>query len=300
MDKGSLISIVGNGAIGNLLALRCHQQGMRFQLLTRDGAPINLLAEDFDGKQIRFSPQVVDTEQPITPGIIILPLKAYQVLPALEQLSPQLTPEHTVILLHNGMGTLQGARRMLPQIPLIAATTSYGALKPANNFVKATGKGHTHAGWVYQPNNLYTEDYQKLLDTLLPPCNWHQDLERPLWDKLAINAVINPLTAINGVRNGALVGQEYTQQIVSLCQETAAVMTACGYPTTTTELQQSCYQVIKATANNFSSMHQDVKHHRRTEIDFISGFLVQQGNRFNLSVTHHHAMLNKIKAMECL
>ena len=294
------ITIIGNGAIGSLLALGCHNENRAFTLLTRAGTSLQLHGIDLNGNATVFSPRVAGPDESISEGIIVFPLKAYQIIPAIKQLKDMITHRHTVILLHNGMGTLTDAQALLEGIPLLAATTSYGALKISADTVKATGTGHTHCGWVNNPLADNGEDVRDFLSALLPPCQWHHDINKPLWNKLAINAVINPLTAIHDIPNGELAHRRFEGEISQLCSETAAVMSACGYSTSGEALVSQCYQVINGTAANFSSMHQDVKHLRRTEIDFISGYLVAQGHKLGLSVPRHQAMLDSIKAMECL
>ncbi|STV20682.1 2-dehydropantoate 2-reductase [Klebsiella pneumoniae] len=52
---------------------------------------------------------------------------------------------------------------------------------------------------------------------------------RPFWRKLAVNCVINPLTALKGCKNGDL--RDYTQEVAAICREVAAVMEREGIHT---------------------------------------------------------------------
>lgn len=298
-EAQKMITIIGNGAIGNLLALKCHSNEVAYQLLTKQGQPLELTAGDLANQSYHMTPKVVSYEQQIPAGIVIVPLKAYQVLKAIGQLRPQLNKTHTLVLLHNGMGTLDESKALLGDLPLVAATTSYGALKSGPDKLRETGKGQTHAGWITPGNNNQEQAVKQLMNTLIPPCSWHQDVVGALWNKLAINAVINPLTAIHDVNNGCLAKQEFASQVSDLCAETSNIMCAEGYPVTQQELEELCYQVITNTAANFSSMHQDITHRRPTEVDFISGYIVRRAKKYALSATNHQAMLDAIKAMEC-
>ncbi len=89
--------------------------------------------------------------------------------------------------------------------------------------------------------------------------------------------MINPLTALYGCRNGDL--QRYPEQIETLCREVASVMAMEGYHTSCEGLMQYVMDVIHSTAENISSMLQDVRALRHTEIDYITGYLLKRAAR---------------------
>ncbi|NMU82308.1 2-dehydropantoate 2-reductase, partial [Vibrio parahaemolyticus] len=88
--------------------------------------------------------------------------------------------------------------------------------------------------------------------------------------KLAINCAINPLTAILQCKNGELAKPEFKIQLESITQELVEVMSKEGIAIEFRSLFDTVMQVVNATAENYSSMRQDVFHQRRTEIDFIT------------------------------
>ncbi|MGL5739621.1 MAG: ketopantoate reductase C-terminal domain-containing protein, partial [Plesiomonas shigelloides] len=57
-------------------------------------------------------------------------------------------------------------------------------------------------------------------------------------------------------------------------------------------------QVIQATAENFSSMHQDITLQRASEIDYITGYLIHRAQAHGLAVPHHQALYAAIKQLE--
>jgi 2-dehydropantoate 2-reductase len=229
---------------------------------------------------------------------LILPVKAYQVMTVLQQLAPFIQPNHIIVLLHNGMGTIEQVKERLPNNPLIAATTSYGAIKHNANTLLETGLGQTHLGWIGTVDTTLKQSIEPLLSALLPPSNWHQDISLALWKKLAINAVINPLTAIHNLKNGELVDIKYSANISNVCFEISRVMEALDYSIDSTELFVNVQQVITATANNYSSMHQDIKFKRRTEIEFINGYITAKATQLNIKVPHNQRLLEQIRQLE--
>ncbi|WJG08321.1 2-dehydropantoate 2-reductase [Aliiglaciecola sp. LCG003] len=290
-----MISIVGNGAIGNLIALACERQHCTYQMVTRSAQPIQIHCQE-NQQRHTLQPDYLQASEMINSGIVILPLKAYQILPAIEQLKGRLATKIPVILLHNGLGTYEYVLELLPENPIMIATTSYAAFKPDQGALMVTGKGQTQAGWVRDSAN--NPHFQTQFEKLLPPCSWHTDIQQVLWNKLLINAVINPLTTLNNIRNGQLAEPQYTQHIEGIVHEVVQVMQALGLTANHQQRLQHCYQVIQHTAQNYSSMHQDLLHKRPSEIDFINGYVVQQARRLDIPVPYNQTLLQQVKKME--
>jgi 2-dehydropantoate 2-reductase len=294
------IAIVGKGAIGSLLAYQCEKLRFHYQLLLKEPVDKHLEVIDLNDVHSFISPHSLLIDQANDADIVILPIKAYQVSQALDVMQPILQPNQAIVLLHNGMGTIDEVKKRLPENPLIAATTSYGALKLSQQQLKITGLGQTHLGWINSPEPVRKQAVEQKLTAMLPPSQWHDDIHLALWKKLAINGVINPITATKNVQNGDLANSQYHSQIITLCEEIAAVMQAEGYTTTAPELHTLVMAVVTATALNYSSMHQDIQHHRRTEIDFINGYIVGQANKWGLKTPMNAALLNQVKQLESL
>jgi 2-dehydropantoate 2-reductase len=306
------VAIVGNGAIGNLLVLKSIKMQQEVSVVMRQQRDITLNAIDITG----LSHQI--DINPIAPAslhdfdMLILPVKAYQIVDALRQVKPYIGPTQTIVLLHNGMGVIEDAKMLLPNNPLIAATTSHAAYKPDTHSVVETGLGSCQLGYVLNPpnNTLHNEQEYELkndaqqtvscnqvLDTLLAPCSWQQNIEQALWDKLAINAAINPLTAIYKVKNGQLIKAKYQAMVMDICTETAAVMSALGFVSSKDQLYQKVLDVAQATNENYSSMYQDIAHKRPSEIDYINGYICREAEKHAIDVPLNTTLVSQIKTL---
>ena len=292
------LAIVGKGAIGGLIGFKCHQLGYEYQHIIRTQQQQSLKVTDIAGKSHSLTPNTSVITKPAQFDLLILPVKAYQVLAVLKQLQPFILPNHVIVLLHNGMGTIEQVRNKLPNNPLIAATTNYGAFKPDANTLIETGLGQTHLGWLGNIETVLKQSIEPMLSELLPPSVWHQDINLALWKKLAINAVVNPLTAIHNIKNGELAGLKYSDNISNICCEIAAVMRALDYSINSAQLIENVLQVITATANNYSSMHQDIKFKRQTEIAFINAYVTSKARELNIKVPHNQQLVEQIRQLE--
>ena len=288
------IAIVGQGAIGGLIGFKCHQLGFDYQHLVKTQQQQSFKVTDISGVSYCLTANTSPITEPNQFDLLILPVKAYQVLPVLAQLHAFIKPKHIIVLLHNGMGTIDQVRNAFPNNPLIAATTSYGAFKPDTNTLIETGLGQTHLGWLGNIDSAVKQIIEPILSQLLPPSHWHQNISLALWKKLAINAVINPLTAIHNVKNGELADNKYQVSIVGICDEVAKVMSAIGYVIDGSELVENVQQVITATANNYSSMHQDIKFKRHTEMAFINGYVTSKAAELHIEVPYNQRLVEQI------
>ncbi|WP_330960808.1 2-dehydropantoate 2-reductase [Photobacterium sp. 53610] len=293
------ISLVGAGAIGNLWAGALAKQGHQLHLWRRQpGNTYTLNWQDVhSSREDTFCFDSNQPEQLANSDVIFITVKAFQVADAVTTLLPWLSADTPVIIMHNGMGTEDEVLSLLPDNPVLYATTAQAAFRPDPHSVRHTGNGPTYLGGV-NPAGLACSGLAELLHTALPPCHWQTDIHEPQWQKLAINCAINPLTAIHQCRNGELSETRYADELTAVCHEVSAVMTAAGYPIDTVTLRQQVMAVIEATAANYSSMQQDVAHQRPTEIDAITGFLIRQANHFQIATPANTRLWQHIKDLE--
>ena len=189
-------------------------------------------------------------------------------------------------------GTLDELKSV-PQ-PLLMATTTHAARRDGNIIVHVAS-GVTHIG----PARTQDGDYSYLADVLqkvLPDVAWHNHIRPQLWRKLAVNCVINPLTALWNCPNGEL--KNHPQEVASLCAEVAAVVEREGLHTSADDLRCYVEQVIESTAENISSMLQDVRALRHTEIDYITGYLLKRARAHGIAVPENARLYDLVKRKE--
>ncbi|MEJ2764243.1 2-dehydropantoate 2-reductase [Photobacterium sp. MCCC 1A19761] len=292
------LTIVGAGAIGRLWG--CHlSQYHAVQFWTRDSASelsltFNPLAQTPPQHYTFAANQPAQLQQA---DAVLLTVKAFQVEQALTSILPYLPSRTPVIVMHNGMGTHKNVSALLPDNPLLYATTAQAAYRPTSGQLNHTGLGQTWIGAINASGKAQAV-LAGLLNQALPPCQWHEHILIPLWQKLAINCAINPLTAMMQCRNGELAQARYHQQLDAICTEVAAVMNAEGIACDRTTLRHQVDQVINNTAGNYSSMNQDISQHRPTEIDYITGYLIDRAQEHGIAVPENTRLWQQIKQLE--
>lgn len=313
------ITILGAGAIGCLWACRLAKQGHNIHFWTRtDQASfpivLNACVEEKESIKAEGGTDVKDRVQ--TPlaqesfdftsnngqsiansDLIIVTVKAFQVEQALHDIHTHIEPKTPIIIMHNGMGTQQQVNTLLIDHPILYATTSQAAFKPDKGHINHTGLGPTWLGAFNQS----AQDFSSLAELFhqaLAPCCWHHDINEPLWQKLAINCAINPLSAIHQCQNGELAKPEFQTALTQIYHEVAAVIQAEGYDITAENLKQTVDTVITATAANYSSMYQDISQQRKTEIDYITGYLIARAKVHSIAVPMNTQLWQNVKQLE--
>ena len=126
--------------------------------------------------------------------------------------------------------------------------------------------------------------------------------------KLVVNSIINPLTALYNCKNGELLGGSVvgSDTIDRLVHEAGVIIRALPGLQMDESLRDIfsderlrgwVNEVATATAENTSSMLQDVRAGRKTEIDYINGHLVQQALETGKPCELHNALIEEIKQL---
>lgn len=295
------VGIVGRGAIGSLLAGKLSLLNIPTKMLWRkhqqEPMTVHLKSENIIHDEcitVEASPLPPDESL----AVLVVPVKAYQVFTALTEFRPFIKHHTCIVLLHNGAGTEPWVEQHFPDNPMIRMTTSIAAHKINDSKIIETGQGATQAGWLKTAKPEPKQHIEALFNQLLFPCEWFTNIQIPVWQKLAINAVINPLTAIHDIQNGALAAPRFDTIKKQLLQEFILIANAVNLPFDLVNLADSVEQVIALTAQNYSSMHQDIAHKRQSEVAFINGYLVDIARQHQIPATANQQMLHKIKVLE--
>lgn len=291
-------TLLGCGALGGVFASLLTQSGQATRVLLRERHR-STLHPGIDFTSLEGHTQLINIERGFIsqPGQIkrlLVMTKAGQVIEALTPLVGQLATDVPIVLLHNGMGIAEQVVTLFPHNPVIAGVTSHGAMQSGHFVFRHTGKGETWLG----PVNEAARAHAALADDLaaaLGQAGWDEQIQARQWQKLAVNCAINPLTALYKLKNGELAGPRFADALQQICVEVADVMCAEGIATTADELQRRVMTVVELTADNYSSMYQDMELGRETEIEAITGFLLAKAARHGIAVPVNQGLYQAIK-----
>lgn len=201
-----------------------------------------------------------------------------------------------VLSLQNGLTEELLAERL--DAPVLAGTATYGARLREPGHVECTGVGEIVLGALDGGTSPLAERVGKALrdagiETLVA-----SDMPRRRWEKLAVNAGINAVTALTRVENGALADGDAADLARDAARETARVARAKGVRLPNRVAREALDDVVDATAKNRSSMLQDVETTARTEVDAITGVVIDSAERHGIDVPVNRALTKLVRAWE--
>ena len=313
--------IYGAGALGSLFGARLALAGHRVTLL---GRPAHVEAIRERGLLVTgLTEGLVELEAVANLGelasahrfdLILVMVKAYATTQAAGELAQWLEergrdtrppPGATVVVsFQNGLDNLTGLAANLGPRPLLGGLTSHGAIFVDWGHIHHAGIGYTvvgqHQGEADGKEGSPSTPLRTLkeaLDRAGIETSLTGNLTSEVWAKGLVNCAINPVTALSGLTNGALLQGPLRRLARQACQEGAEVARAAGV-TLPGDPWERVGRVISETAKNRSSMLQDLQRGRRTEINAISGAVVRLGATLGVPTPVNNTLWRLVQGVE--
>lgn len=279
--------IVGPGAMGCLFAARLSNAGYDVTLLDyieERAEEINrqgISVEGVTGKYVVNVPSLAGNIQ-TQPDYVLICVKSTKTRAAGETIKPWLSPKAVVATLQNGVGNLEILEDIFGKERVLGGITAEGATVLGWGKIRHAGQGSTifgPKGGEGSPSGRIVEAFNRAGFKASSSDN----VEGLIWGKLIINIGINALTAITGLKNGRLPELEGTGQVMEKAVEEAVLVAkAKGIELPYEDPLERVKDVCRNTAGNLASMLQDVLNHKTTEVDFINGAIVRQGESLGI------------------
>jgi 2-dehydropantoate 2-reductase len=202
--------------------------------------------------------------------------------------------EVSFILLMNGMGNRENFS--LPSHRVFEGITSLGVTFPEDGRIELKGVGDTLI-----EDGMALEIEQFMRERLAEKgfeIEFRRDFKRHQWYKLFANAVINPLTALTGEKNGIVLSRALEKTAVSIVEECVGVARQEGMDFDKEGVLEMVRSIAEKTSQNTSSMLADIQREKRTEIDSINGYVIGLGHKHGIPVKVNETLYSLIKAKE--
>jgi len=220
-------------------------------------------------------------------------VKSWQTEQVAKQLGKCLSAKGIALTLQNGLGNDEILKAILTPDRVALGVTTVGARMLEPGYVQFTGNGKIFLGAHPQVSEL-----ARLLETAGFQVEVVDDPITLLWGKLLINAAINPITALLRVKNGDLLEQQGTRELLGeVAKEAACVALQLGIHLPYTDPILAVEEVARNTATNYSSMLQDVLRGTGTEIEAINGAIVRMGERNGVPTPINRVLWQLVKSL---
>lgn len=209
-----------------------------------------------------------------------------------------------VVLCQNGWGNAEIFSRYLPKESVFNGRVITGFEREGAAAVCVTVHADAiHIGSLFGAD---TEPLQPLCAEITKggvPCEVSDEIAKDLWAKVLYNGLLNPLGALVDVPYGALGERKETRAIMeAIAREIYTVMHGAGFAshwaTADNYLETFYEKLLPPTAEHESSMLQDLRAGRRTEIDFLCGAVCEIAAENGIDAPINRALLDLIHAAE--
>lgn len=292
--------IVGTGALASLFAARFAAAGLPVTMLGNWSEGVIALREkgvhliDTDGRESTFSVEVVDSPDGFhrfTHALVLV--KSWQTERTARQLVDFLLAEGCILTLQNGLGNREVLVHFFGEDNVFTGVTTTGATLLGPGRVRAGGKGTISL--IDDPNlHLFVEQFEHAGFTVQTV----PEMDGLIWGKLVVNAAINPLTALLGVPNGALLRFDSSRELIAVvAREVTDVARAMGVRLPFDDPVAEVEDVAVKTTSNRSSMLQDIQRGAPTEIEAICGAIMKNGEELGVPTPVNSTLYHLVKSL---
>lgn len=296
------IGIIGAGAMGSLYGGYLANGGNEVYLVDIweehvNGINKNGLKIIEDDKEIIVKPvAVTDSTELGEMDLVIVFVKSIHTKNAIRDNLSLIGKNTLVLSLQNGYGNAEDISSFVDEDNIIVGTTAHGGTMIGPGKIKHAGKGITYLGKLSGNNDERIEEIKDVLINAGFEATILDKVMEIIWGKLFVNIGINALTGILGIENGQLPKLEEGRELIALAvSEAVEVVNKLGFNFNTIEIIENVIAVAEATAENKSSMLQDILKQRETEIDRINGAIVREGKKLGVATPINTTLTNLIK-----
>ena len=194
------------------------------------------------------------------------------------------------------------------RVSVALATTTHGAYRSEPDTLVHAGYGTSFLESQLGAESSQTNSMVELWNRAGLNCTplTSQQMNAMLWNKLAANCVINPLTSLFRCKNGELLQEpsfsnlkeQVLIEVASVAQTVARIDSSATVPTLE-EMRAFVDQTIHDTQDNKSSMYQDVVEGNatQTEIEHLNGYVVRKGTELGVDCPESERLCSEIVAL---
>ena len=264
---------------------------------------------------------------------LIVTVKGYSTVRALRSVAHRLTKDSTILFLQNGMGMLDEVNlKIFPDVETrptyMIGVTTHGVHQLKTFTIVHAGTGtiaisvlprysvrdsdlspqenNTRNAW--GPSTDYLLRTMTRTPVLAAVGFAPIDLMQLQIEKLAVNAIINPLTVMLDCINGEILyNMAITRVYRLLLSEISFVIRSLpelqNIPNvemrfSTHRLEMMVVSIATNTFNNTSSMLADIRAGKETEVDYINGYIVRRGEELGFKCVMNYMVQQMVKGKQ--
>jgi 2-dehydropantoate 2-reductase len=301
------VCILGAGALGCAIGGALADAGSQVWLINRLQAHVDAI--NSQGLRVREAEQerfvqaraAIDCHGIGPADLVIVLVKSFDTASAIADAASIIGPQTVVMSLQNGLGHEHVLAAAVGASRVIAGKTYVGGvlLGPGHILAGTRGKhtiiGELDGGISARAQAIAAEFNRAGLDTTVS-----DNIVGTMWDKLLVNVSTGALAAITGLAYGPLYEvPEVEATAIAAVHEAMEVARAMGVRLSFSAPHQAWTLAAAGLSREFrTSMLQSLDKGSITEIDYINGAVVREGDRLGIPTPVNRTLVACIKGIE--
>jgi len=298
------IMMIGAGSVGGYFGAHLARKHLNVSFLLRPKtqaavAQNGLTIRSAIGENFTVHPQSSSHLQDLPqPDLIILGVKAYDLPEVMDQIEPILKSDTTILTLQNGV-TIEDTLKMRFGRERVVGGVAFIYSKIAEpGVIDHYKKGMVMIGELMGLETPRLLRIQELFKEAGIPCFLTEDIRKAKWEKMCWNCVFNPLTVLlNDHVAKALDAPELQPVVATIVREVSAVAMAAHRVPLDGDMPEKVVKWSQELRDIHTSMYDDWKSGRQTEIDELNGYIVKRGQEFGVPTPMNDMLTALIKGM---
>ncbi len=296
------ILMVGAGSVGGFFGAHLAKHNPNVSFLLR---PRTLQAVRERGLTIRSAAgtftvhprAAADPRDLPRPDLIILSVKAYDLEEVMDQIEPVMTDRTMLLTLQNGVDTEDRLLARFQRDCVVGGVAFIYSKIVEPGVIEQYKRGTVAVGELMGQRSPRVLQIVELFTQAGLSCQVAEDIRRSKWEKMCWNCVFNPLTVIINDRvSKALDHPEMLGVVHQIVGEVVAVAAGLKVPLAD-DMADKVVRWSQEILDIHTSMYDDWKAGRPTEIDFLNGYIVRRGRDLGIPTPLNEALTAMIKAI---
>ncbi len=298
------ITILGAGAMGALFSGYLSQKNevtvvdvnsTVVEAINNNGVRI----KEKDGSVGIYHPSAVtDSSGLPVQDLVVVFVKSMYTISAIEKNSDLIGKDTYLMTLQNGAGHEAKLLKFTDRKHVIIGSTQHNSSVIDAGFVNHGGSGITSIGLLDGGSEILSDISRNFTDCGFD-CKTEENVQRQVWHKMFTNTAASSLTALFQVPLYFIhIDPNANFLMRKLCEEAVTVANALGLGFDLEEVVVEVDTVCKNAPNGYTSIYADIRDGRKSEVDTISGSVVEAAHTLGLQVPFHEMTVKCIHALE--
>ncbi len=304
-NKISTVAVIGAGAVGSYFGGLLARAGYDVTLIARQdhvkAIQENGLYMECQSFQERVSVKASIEYQAIkNADLILFCVKSPDTESVAKEIKPYLSEDSIILSLQNGVDNAERISAVLlnPVYPAVVYVAT-GMAGPGH--VKHFGRGELVIGDL-DGKKASLEQLTLLQEYLNKgniPCSISKNIKHDMWLKFLVNCSYNAISGIGQIEYGQMIQSTHINDLIEqITKEFLAVAEKEGIHISPEQAISANVQIAKTMTKQKSSTAQDLMKCKKTEIDFLNGYIVRRGLVHQIPTPVNHSVYALVKMLE--